>query len=102
MAVAVLFEEVGAFRRAPRDRAKAPAVLREGHLQVPLLDRPRPVDDLDTRRVKHRPRIGEAEGAEQVETAHQVVRDRAQRQRPVDPEPRPELIGLDHLGRHRR
>src|SRR5829696_7654942 len=50
---AIAIEELGALGGAPGDRAKAPALLAEGHLEVALLQRARPIDDLDTRGVEH-------------------------------------------------
>src|SRR5689334_13567 len=45
---AVLVEELGALDGAPGDGAEAPPILREGHLEVSLFERPGSIHDLDT------------------------------------------------------
>ena len=58
---------------------------------------PRTVDDFYTGGVKHGTRIRHPERAHGIEVAHQVVVDRLQAERPVDAQPRAQLIGFQHL-----
>src|SRR6476469_5169508 len=94
---AMLGEKGGAVRGAPRDRAEAAAVLAEGHLEVPILERPRAVHDLDRHGVEDGPRVRHAEGGHQVEAVHEVGRDLLQVQRTIDAQARTQVIGLEHL-----
>src|SRR5687767_6885528 len=66
---------------------------------MPFLDRARAVDNLHSGGMEHWPGVRQSKRTELVETAHQVVRDRLQRERRVDPQSWAELIGLDDIVR---
>src|SRR5688500_1001572 len=89
---AVAIEELGALGGPPGDRAETPAVLAERHLEVPVLDRPGPIDDLGGPGVEDGTRVGEAEGTERVEAADEIRRDAPQAERTVDTQARAELV----------
>src|SRR4051794_21188695 len=89
---AVLFQERRALGGPPRDGAEAAALLVERHLEVPLLDRTRPVDDLDRAGVEDGARVGQAERPHRIEALDQIVRDRLEVQRAVDAQTWPQLI----------
>ena len=91
-------EEGGALGGAPGDGAEAAAVLAERHLEVAILERPRAVDDLDRHR---RGRSGAgwpgrtAPSGSRPSTRSGVMLLRLQRA--VDAQPRPQLVGLEHV-----
>src|SRR5687767_2745205 len=66
---------------------------------MPFLDRARAVDNLHSGGMEYWPGVRQSKRTELVETAHQVVRDRLQRERRVDPQSWAELIGLDDIVR---
>ena len=93
----VLGEVVVALGRAPGDGAEDAAVLLERHLEVPLLQLARTVDDLDAARGEHRPRIAGAERRQRRDAGGDAAGDAAKRQVAVDPQARHQVVGPERL-----
>src|SRR5687768_18385524 len=81
-----------ALGRAPGDAPENPAILAESHLQMPVFHAARAVDDLDTAGAKHRAGISRAERRQTSHLGCHLLRDRAESERAVDPEPWPQIV----------
>src|SRR4051794_22030450 len=94
---AVLFEERGPLRGAPRNGPEPPPLLVERHLEMALLDRPGAVDDLDRAGMEDGTWVGQPERTHRVQALDEIVGNRLQMKRSVDAQPRPELIRFEHV-----
>src|SRR5437762_4032908 len=92
---AMLGNEAFALRRAPGDAAKDPAVLLEGHLQMPVLQAARTIHDLHTAGAEDGTRVAGAKRGERRELGHDLFVDRTERERAVDPEARTQVVGRE-------
>src|SRR5947209_3063299 len=73
----VLVDVLVALGCPPRDGPEDPAVLSERHFKVPILQLPRPVDDFDAPRGKHRARVSSPERRKAADTSDDAAGDRS-------------------------
>ena len=83
---------------APRDRPEDPPLVAEGHLEVPLLQPARAVDDVDAGRART-PGAGSPapNGASDATCAATAPVMRAEAEGAVDPQARPQVVGAEPL-----
>src|SRR5438876_2954422 len=96
----VLGEVVVALRGAPGDRAEDAPFLLERHLEVPLLQLARAVDNLDPAGDEHWPRIACAERRKRGDAGGDAAGDAAKRQIAVDAQPRHQILGAQRFVGH--